>query len=160
MFCELNSRARKRNDFPARAVKVSVEVTVEVASSSLLFASFFFYSFSSKRVLDYASSQLGTNQYWFIINKRIQHFFVREASSPCNGNHFLVLQLLMKTHYTQINVTSVCVYSEDVRMGTGAEWVECVCGHWLHEDCIDSIEYNASGKEKLCSFCVITKYHL
>ena len=47
------------------------------------------------------------------------------------------------------------LYSEDVRMGTGAEWVECVCGRWLHEECIDSIEYNASGKEKLCSFCVI-----
>ena len=95
MFCKLNSRARKRNDFTARAVKVPVEVTVEVASSSLLFASFVFYSFSSKRVLDYASSQLGMNQYWFIINKRIQHFFVREASSPCNGNHFLVYNACM-----------------------------------------------------------------
>ena len=91
LACEFNSRARKWNDFLASAVKVTVEVTVEVASSSLLFASFFFYSFSSKRVLDYASSQLGTNQYWFIINKNIQHFFVREASSPCNGNHFLVI---------------------------------------------------------------------
>ena len=63
-------------------VKVPVEVAVEVASSSLLFASF------SKRILDYASSQHGTNQ--FIINKKIQHFFVRGASSLLNGNHFLV----------------------------------------------------------------------
>ena len=52
LFCELNSRARKRNDFLARAVKVPVEVRVKIASSSLLLASFVFYSFSSKRVLD------------------------------------------------------------------------------------------------------------
>ena len=53
------------------AVKVPVEVAVEVASSSLLFTSFAFYSFSNKPVLDYTSSQHGTNQYWFIINKKI-----------------------------------------------------------------------------------------
>ena len=53
------------------AVKVPVEVAVEVASSSLLFTSFALYSFSNKPVLDYTSSQHGTNQYWFIINKKI-----------------------------------------------------------------------------------------
>jgi len=22
-------------------------------------------------------------------------------------------------------------------MGNGAEWVQCGCGQWIHEDCID-----------------------
>ena len=43
-------------------------------------------------------------------------------------------------------------YAEDVRNGTGAEWVMCVCGRWLHEECID---YDANGSEKLCSYCVV-----
>ena len=76
--------------FLAGAVKVPLEVAVEVACSSILFASIALSRFSSKCYLNYASSQHGTNQYWFIINKKVQHFFVRGASSPCNGNHFLV----------------------------------------------------------------------
>lgn len=58
-----------------------------------------------------------------------------------------------------INSSECCecslTYAEDVRLGTGAEWVECACGRWLHEECIDSIEYNSNGKEKFCSFCII-----
>ena len=67
-----------------------VEIAAEVATSSLLFASFAFYSFSSKRVLDYASSQHGMNQYWFIINKKIQHILLLELARPVMGTIFLV----------------------------------------------------------------------
>ena len=45
-------------------------------------------------------------------------------------------------------------YEEDVRHGTGAEWVRCACGRWLHEECIDSIDYDSSGKEKFCSYWI------
>ena len=79
-------------DFLAWAVKVPVEVAVEVASSSLLFTSFVFYSFSSKRVLDYASSQLQRIRIG-LFNKKIQHFLLWELSL-CNGNHFLVMTTL------------------------------------------------------------------
>ena len=58
-----------------------------------------------------------------------------------------------------VNTSECCEclqsYAEDVRLGTGAEWVECACGRWLHEDCIDSVVCATDGKEKLCSFCVI-----
>ena len=47
-------------------------------------------------------------------------------------------------------------YSEDVLEGTGLEWVECVCGRWLHEDCISyDISTDANGKELLCPFCCV-----
>ena len=62
-----------------------VEIAVEVATSSLLFA---FYSFSSKRDLDYASSQHGMNQYWFIINKKIQHILILELAHLVMGTIF------------------------------------------------------------------------
>ena len=56
--------------------KSTGEVVVEVASSRLLFASFTFSSFSSRRVLN---------------------LLVSGASSPCNGNHFLVLNAFFFT---------------------------------------------------------------
>ena len=65
--------------------KVPVEVAVEVASSRLLFASFSYSSFFSKRVLDYANSQHGTNQYWFIINKKIPLFLFGELARLVKG---------------------------------------------------------------------------
>ena len=76
--------------------------TNSVACSSILFASFALSNFSSKRFLNYASNQHGTNQYWFIINKKVQHFFVRGASSPCNGNHFLFIRLFRIQYKTRI----------------------------------------------------------
>ena len=51
-------------------------------------ASFVLYSFSSKRVLDYVSSQHGTNQYWFIINKKIQHFLLGKLARLVMGTIF------------------------------------------------------------------------
>ena len=44
-------------------------------------------------------------------------------------------------------------YDQDVTEGTGAEWVECACGKWLHEECIQQVEYDKNGQEKLCSSC-------
>ena len=38
-------------------------------------------------------------------------------------------------------------------MYEGSEWRECVCGRWVHEDCIDDVE--SCGKERLCPVCVI-----
>ena len=46
-------------------------------------------------------------------------------------------------------------YAKDVHNETGAEWVMRVCGRWLHEECIDLIQYDANGSEKLCSYCVV-----
>ena len=46
-------------------------------------------------------------------------------------------------------------YNEDVRQGTGVEWVQCGCGRWLHEECIDSVIQDADGQERFCSFCVV-----
>ena len=60
--------------------KFTLEVAVEVACSRILFASITLSSFSSKRFLNYASSQHGTNQYWFIINKKVQHFVLGQLA--------------------------------------------------------------------------------
>ena len=43
-------------------------------------------------------------------------------------------------------------YSDDI--GTGREWLECACGRWVHEDCVENIVYDTNGKEKLCPLCL------
>ena len=36
------------------------------------------------------------------------------------------------------------------------DWIQCVCGRWLHEDCIDEddIIHDVYGRELFCPYCV------
>ena len=37
--------------------------------------------------------------------------------------------------------------SYDKDINTGREWLQCSCGRWIHEDCIDEVVIdNSSGK--------------
>ena len=55
------------------------------------------------------------------------------------------------------NVCCMCfvTFEEDTIRQTGAEWVPCACGRWLHEDCAEDIEVDSDGNERCCPFCVI-----
>ena len=46
-------------------------------------------------------------------------------------------------------------YEDDARQGSGAEWVQCSCSRWLHEECINEVDLDTCGNEVLCSFCLI-----
>ena len=46
-------------------------------------------------------------------------------------------------------------YADDIRDNHGEEWVQCACGHWIHEKCIDEVIIDADGNECICSYCVI-----
>ena len=56
---------------------------------------------------------------------------------------------------TEIDTNECCVcfqlYSEDV---SGAEWIECACGRWLHEYCGEECVIDADGKERFCPTCL------
>ena len=55
-----------------------------------------------------------------------------------------------------VNVCCMCFvhYDDDVREGSGADWIFCKCGRWLHEDCIEDVVKDNEGTERFCSFCV------
>ena len=36
-----------------------------------------------------------------------------------------------------IDMCCVCCDSEDAINGTGTDWIECACGRWLHEECVE-----------------------
>ena len=41
-----------------------------------------------------------------------------------------------------IPIAVACVlgtYEDDVLAETGADWLHCACGHWLHENCVDEV---------------------
>ena len=54
-----------------------------------------------------------------------------------------------------INAVSVLVHKEDIDLGNGVEWVQCGCGQWIHEDCIDKSVTGEDGKERMCCNCVV-----
>ena len=35
------------------------------------------------------------------------------------------------------------------------DWIECACGRWTHEDCVDDVVIDINGKERFCPHCVI-----
>ena len=47
-------------------------------------------------------------------------------------------------------------YNDDVLDGTGEDWIECACGRWVHENCVDyDIVVDATGRERMCPHCVL-----
>jgi len=56
-----------------------------------------------------------------------------------------------------VNMCYICfgMYEDDVQEGRGTEWRECVCGRWVHKDCIVDVVVESCGKERLCPVCVI-----
>ena len=65
-----------------------------------------------------------------------------------------------RTNTEDIDTNECCVcfrtFTDDALEGTGLEWVKCVCGRWLHEECISyDIATDANGEELLCPFCCV-----
>ena len=63
-----------------------------------------------------------------------------------------------KTPENEINVNVCCMcfakYEDDILSGSGAEWISCSCGRWLHEECAEDCVIDINGKERLCSLCL------
>lgn len=55
------------------------------------------------------------------------------------------------------NVCCMCFgrYEDDVFADTGStDWLSCACGRWLHEDCVEDIETDSDGKDRMCPYCL------
>jgi len=48
------------------------------------------------------------------------------------------------------DICCICFGSYEDDDGTGRDWVQCCCGRWIHEDCMDPDPQNS---EKLCPLC-------
>ena len=60
---------------------------------------------------------------------------------------------LLLLHLIKVNVVNA--YEDDVQQGIGADWVKCAHSRWLHEECINSVDYNSCGLEIFCSHCLV-----
>ena len=45
-------------------------------------------------------------------------------------------------------------YEDDVLEGTGAVWIACACGRWLHEDCVEDCREDDQGNDRIYPLCV------
>ena len=55
------------------------------------------------------------------------------------------------------DVCCVCylTFENDQQQGNGLEWVQCVCGRWLHEECICEIDIDEQGRVILSILCCL-----
>ena len=53
------------------------------------------------------------------------------------------------------NVCCMCFesYFNDVTERSGRDWVNCACGHWLHEECAEDHKIDSIGKDRFCHYC-------
>ena len=45
-------------------------------------------------------------------------------------------------------------YYNEVIEQSGKDWVQCVCGRWLHEDYAEDHRVNQSGQDRFCYSCL------
>jgi len=43
-------------------------------------------------------------------------------------------------------------YEDDVLEGVGAEWINCRCGRWVQEDCVEETVMDSDGNQRFCTF--------
>ena len=75
-----------------------------------------------------------------------------EISGPSTGS------FLDRINDESINANVCCMcfvnYEDDVLEGSGADWIYCRCGRWLHEDYVEDVVKDNDGEERYCSFYV------
>ena len=50
-------------------------------------------------------------------------------------------------------------FEEDTLEGTGAEWLPCPCGRWLHEDCAGTVYLTMMEMSAIAHFLLICYHH-
>ena len=95
--------------------------------------------------------------------QRVTEKTLRDKRSSCSTSQESCSEPSRKRHkekhndgaVTEIDTNVCCVcfglYSEDT---SGADWIECACGRWLHEECGEECVVDADGKERFCPTCL------
>ena len=50
--------------------------------------------------------------------------------------------------------SSECPFCYELYCNDGQDWLQCGCGAWVHENCIEDIIHDSDGKEKFCPICL------
>ena len=49
-----------------------------------------------------------------------------------------------------------CPFCHESYSDGGQDWIKCVCGRWVHEECVEDIHHDSDGQEIFCPFCINT----
>ena len=54
------------------------------------------------------------------------------------------------------NTCAICfgTYEEDLLGGGGEDWIQCTCGKWVHEECVEDCEPDRDGNPRFCPDCI------
>ena len=75
-----------------------------------------------------------------------------DLGSSCSKKPHRELRHSSPDSRVDTNVCCMC-FGLYVTNGDGCDWIECVCGCWLHEDCAEDCILDKDGKEMFCHSC-------
>ena len=54
------------------------------------------------------------------------------------------------------NRCAICfgTYEDDIIVGSGEDWLQCTCGKWVHEMCVEDCAADSNGNPRFCPSCV------
>ena len=52
------------------------------------------------------------------------------------------------------NRCCACFSSYDGDVGTGREWLQCGCGRWIHEECVEDVREDNQSRDMICPLCL------
>ena len=92
------------------------------------------------------------------IDRRTRSAKQTTASPDGEGENATQVDNRLANDNEEIDPNTCCMcfvsFEEDVLDGGGAEWIPCLCGRWLHEDCAEGCVTDKSGKERYCPICI------
>ena len=111
---------------------------------------------ANKRALDSESAAVSEES---MPSKRTKVASTSNTSSGVSTRLSCMPRITSETDEEEINPNVCCMcfvtFEEDTCEQTGAEWLPCACGRWLHEDCAEDIVVDSDGNERCCPFCVV-----
>ena len=85
---------------------------------------------------------------------RVKRSSVGSSSTKRATDVTILGQQLSETIDTNVCCMCLGMYEDDALKKTGADWIACACGRWLHEDCAEDCVQDDDGNDRCCSFCL------
>lgn len=75
-------------------------------------------------------------------------------SSASPGQSSAVQNSIWQAEELSLEEVCECAFCFRSYQEDGAEWVECGCGRWVHDLCMEEVVLDRNGVERFCPFCL------
>ena len=65
------------------------------------------------------------------------------------------ISILDNTAPEQGNASEECLFCFETYCNDGQDCIQCACGNWIHEDCLEELFVDSFGQERFYPTCMI-----